>query len=716
MSITIENVRVSTQSAFFTRGAGQLPMSMTSPAFGGGGIIDDPNLTLSSNDYYNMMNRDKSELEKIEAWNFADNNFSISDIDQYTKSNENSFIEDRRNTIFENPLKIPQSILQEANRYRMVYKNAFVSTLDIAQGEAEGEGKGMSTYIAVTQSSATQSLFNDFIAVNTIGMTSNVPLLNDNEYVAPQLNVFNENGAHEDLDPNSKTTQTISNKNNETDLSDCSIRKLVELSKVDETTGLSKLGMARYKWADFMYCKDLGRFSNNMLITLRRFPHPIGDNIYSVFGYGEDRNDDTGSCPDIGRMIAWLGDENKLDEIIKFSFKDTWKELHAEDEQQQSQSDDTPLGQLFNLGNPKYMKGFAEGRWGSKNSILGRFSERGNSFLLSASAKNKLFSNQGQYEGNPAMDGTHYDKNKVYTKQGTVQDTHIYEGKLVFEHSFSLTFNYQLRAYENINPKSAFLDLIGNILSTTYRKGTFWGGSRSIIGAPGNNNSKGWGIAKNIIHEISQGSGELATGLGMMLAGKGSSQALGAQMKQRAQNIKNTLSEGTGVDLNNGISGAVNSVKNLLANGGAVKLGDMFSAFTDGAMSNALGRPAVYAFSSLLTGDPVGLWHVTIGNPRNPILSMGNLIIDNTSFQMYGPLGIDDFPTGIKVTVSLKHAKPRDAAEIANMFTKGETSIVFKLLGGTSKGTPEQYLDKNAWKRLGTRDTDKILSSMASAT
>ena len=718
MSITVENVKVIAQNSFFTRGAAQLPMAMASPQFGGGGIADDPNLPITSNDYYNMMPRDKSELEKINAWNFADNNSSISEIDQYTNANVNSFIESTTlqqystsgdyQYVFENPFKIPANVLNEANKYKLVYKKAFVGVIEAGSKDNAYEGA-----LAVSQSSATQSLFNEYVAVNTVGMVSNIPLMNEKQEQTIEFHQFNESGG--ELDDQSVTKTTVTRRNRDKDLSDCTIKKLVELSQMDEKTGLAPLGMARYKWADFMYCKDLGRFSNNMLITLRKFPHPIGDNIFSVFGYGTQKDDDTGSCPDIGRMIAWLGDENKLDEIIKFSFKDTWKELHAEDEQQESQSDNTPLGQLFNLGNPKYMQGIKSGKWGSKNSIFGRFTEHGNSLFLNKNSKMQLFSKDGQYEGNPAMNGTHYDTNKVYTKQGTVQDTHIYEGKLVFEHSFTLNFNYQLKAYENINPKSAFLDLIGNILNTTYRKGTFWGGSRSLIGAPGNNSSKGWDIAQKMIHEVAGAGGDATTGLFNWLAGNGNGDALKTQLTNRANNIKNMAGEATGIDTSS-VQGAINSVKGLLANGGAVKLGDMFSAFAEGAMGNALGRPAVYAFKSLLSGDPVGLWHVTIGNPRNPILSMGNLIIENTNFQMYGPLGIDDFPSGIKVSVSLKHAKPRDASEIANMFTKGETSIVFKLLGGNSLGEPQQYLSKNSYKNFGTKDKEKILAALASST
>ena len=94
-----------------------------------------------------------------------------------------------------------------------------------------------------------------------------------------------------------------------------------------------------------------------------------------------------------------------------------------------------------------------------------------------------------------------------------------------------------------------------------------------------------------------------------------------------------------------------------------------------GMIKNGLGRPAVYALDSLLTGDNVGLWHLTIGNPRNPIMSIGNLIIDKSEITQSGPLGLDDFPTDLMVSVSLKHGRPRDSAEIQKMYTKGSGPI-----------------------------------------
>lgn len=122
-------------------------------------------------------------------------------------------------------------------------------------------------------------------------------------------------------------------------------------------------------------------------------------------------------------------------------------------------------------------------------------------------------------------------------------------------------------------------------------------------------------------------------------------------------------------------SGKVNIVQSIFS--GLNNINNKFgvSHALKGQLKAALGRPALYAMNSLLSGDNVGLWHLTIGNPKNPIAAIGNLILEDSTIEHTGPLGIDDFPTEIKVTVKLKNAKPRDLTEISRMYTHGVNSI-----------------------------------------
>ena len=51
----------------------------------------------------------------------------------------------------------------------------------------------------------------------------------------------------------------------------------------------------------------------------------------------------------------------------------------------------------------------------------------------------------------------------------------------------------------------------------------------------------------------------------------------------------------------------------------------------------------------------------------------------NAKITHSGPLGFDDFPTDLHVSVSLKHAMSRDATEISKMYTKGQNGIYLSL-------------------------------------
>jgi hypothetical protein len=77
----------------------------------------------------------------------------------------------------------------------------------------------------------------------------------------------------------------------------------------------------------------------------------------------------------------------------------------------------------------------------------------------------------------------------------------------------------------------------------------------------------------------------------------------------------------------------------------------------------------------LLTGEPTGNWHLTLGNPLNPMMVVGNLICKKMDVQWGDELGPDDFPLELKVTYTLEHAMARDKAGIQSMFNRGAGKI-----------------------------------------
>lgn len=551
------------------------------------------------------------------------------------------------------PTHMNNEIFQVVNNYRCFLSGMLIETGN--DGEKQGtNGKMYKTYNF--KGDLTPSLFNPYHALPVYGIMENVPLM-DGTFLSK----------HDKVEI--------------AKLDDCSIRELVNLSSVRK----SILGNARYKYADFMYCKDLGKISNNHMITLRKFAIPVGDNIFRstvAKTAGEGKDDPMSSIGDVGRMITWFDtDDNKLSDIMSYEYEASWKKLDAKIQQLDSQEDDEGrgiAGKIINNLSPGYNLQSAHGI--NSGGLLGQLM---NSMGIGA--------NTHEYQHNDVALGRNYDNNKVYTPRDTIQDTHVYEGKLTFKHEFTLNFSYKLRAYDNINPKSAFLDLLGNILTVTYRKGTFWGGKSEILGAKPN--KAGWQKYNNVLKGLSDAGGDLWKNI-FHLEGANTDGLLSA-LSQFGSSLLDII-KGTGMDIGGGASRAMQTAKDFLSGNitasevmgkvktsvqaGAQKAADLnLGQVMMGSIKNKLGRPALYAFDSLLTGAKVGLWHVTIGNPKNPIATFGNLIMTNAKITHSGPLGFDDFPTDLHVSVTLKHAMSRDATEISKMYTKGQNGIYFSL-------------------------------------
>lgn len=403
--------------------------------------------------------------------------------------------------------------------------------------------------------------------------------------------------------------------------SGCTIKELVEASRA------GVLGRAIYDYSDFMYCKYLGKVPNNHLITLRRFPIPVNDFISSV-GEGKTRtSSDIKSkfSQQIGCLVTWMGTPgNEMQNLLKYSYNMAFKEHTADFQDLDSMDADNQNGILNSISSafdPSYRKMYMSGYGGkSVNSYFGKFFNAGD----------------GAYSASTAT--KHYDQNKVYGPIDRVKTTYMRSDEgLTFLQTFNITFDYELRAYNGINPRQALLDLISNILKVTYTTGDFWGGGY-----------RGAGMGQNSIF----------ANLSVFKAKGGFTDFVDALSEDYSTLTKQAKKSFSG-DWKTVLKNALNQIGGMIL-GGAL---------------NKLGRPAKFFGNSLLSEQPVGLWHLTIGNPHNPILSVGNLILKRTTIEHYGPLGLDDFPTGIRVTCELERGKPRDLREIEKMYMKGNDRI-----------------------------------------
>ena len=118
--------------------------------------------------------------------------------------------------------------------------------------------------------------------------------------------------------------------------------------------------------------------------------------------------------------------------------------------------------------------------------------------------------------------------------------------------------------------------------------------------------------------------------------------------------------------------GEAGTLKNYLNIAGDLLKGGL-TAFIGNIFGGALGvAGSSQVPGALLSGAPSGYWHLTVGNPLDPIAMMGNMAVTKTTVQISDVLGNDDFPTEIKFTVDLEHCRPRDNAGIETMFNAGK--------------------------------------------
>ena len=203
---------------------------------------------------------------------------------------------------------------------------------------------------------------------------------------------------------------------------------------------------------------------------------------------------------------------------------------------------------------------------------------------------------------------------------------------ITFDQDLTLKFRYAVRSYDGISTAVSFRDIIGNMLNMVSNKAPFWGGAVRFAG--------GGGYSGPIGDNKALMNGDIDGFLSSFIGG-----------------ITDKLSapfEG----------GILNGIKNIAGNVGASMLGGSL---------DKLGRPEMFSLHSLLTAQPTGEWHLTIGNPFNPTMMFGNLIMEDASWGFEGPFTADDVPSYVVLEIKLKHAMPRDKYGVQRMFNFGGT-------------------------------------------
>lgn len=228
-----------------------------------------------------------------------------------------------------------------------------------------------------------------------------------------------------------------------------------------------------------------------------------------------------------------------------------------------------------------------------------------------------------------------HDQNKTYGPVDSITKTHIRDRGLNFNQDINVTFEYDICSYDAVNPRAALIDLLSNILVVTFNDAKFWGGANKWRGM------SRWSFSRYMSANDA------------LKVGKDFASTVGYYKNQ----LKSLMNDKAGL-------AGILELANLLLKG--------LEGFAFDKLVGTLGRPTVAVMNSLLSGEPVGTWHLTIGNPFRPIMSIGNLILTNSTLSFGDTLSHDGFPNTVKLVCTLKHAKPRSRADIEMMFNAGK--------------------------------------------
>ncbi len=373
----------------------------------------------------------------------------------------------------------------------------------------------------------------------------------------------------------------------------------------------------------FAYCSRLGFFPNNRLVTLRRFRGAVGDDIYQPPANYEALGQFNLLKP-VSTMVTWLKD----DEGVFGSEKD---------------------GFNFGIGFSEYNDGFVN----TLKKSFAEYTALGNSGVDAKQAgwKDSLtnfaitsFLKDGD---NTKVDGTELGRFAANNPNMIGQAKRM--DSLSSTISFSLTFEYQMRYISGIDPTIAMIDLLSTAMHMGGNESEFRYNVNKFVG-----NSD---IAKNFYKLKYNNTASVAKSFMDI----GLNDVLTNTIKV-AKNSLEKIKEGIGNFIED-VSGKQSKKEVSLTTEIAKHIFDRY-------------REDLKAAISVDTGLPSGGWHVMIGDPRNPFISCGDLVVGTDCNVKFGKeLGPGGFPTSFSVTYTLTQARPRGRQEIMRIFNGGRGRV-----------------------------------------
>lgn len=432
-----------------------------------------------------------------------------------------------------------------------------------------------------------------------------------------------------------------------------------ELSFINIVKESKKYPMMELTPADFLYLKDLNRIPINRLVVLRRFPGPVDDNLFMT-------KTPTGNDPmkPIATAIGWVPLDE--DSFFEMSYSEEWENFGDNIASVAREAFGTDV--FGKMGGPK-VPGLPmfEDIWGEglNFKILQRLGLVGGDLLSVVGNPNLITS--ARIRKSPS-------------------DSSFDDG-MITKLNFELETTYEMRQYGNIDSATVMLDIISNLINMGIQNSAFE--YTNAVNKLGKKitfmllNGDVIGVVRLVIEELK----ELVLGV--------------------AKDVVKFLNNAVSAGKDDVEKGSANNIGNLL-------LGS-FQSYLEARLGFIIAKYRVKIFGALanMTGTPTGTWHLTIGHPLRPVISMGNLVLDDAELELGNELGYNDFPTTINAEFKLSTARNRGAQELQQIFNQGKGRIYYKtaeLIRGVSGNL--ETARKNIIDSLGKGANDKSPSKL----
>jgi len=463
-----------------------------------------------------------------------------------------------------------------------------------------------------------------------------------------------------------------------------------------------------YNVKDFIFCKYYGIIPNNRMLTLRRFAYPtldslrvmaddkVGDfSIDSQNGSSNTVSYKQVSIPNLGKLQDVTGAMNTslpVSQLVSYFGGDTGNNLSTilgidtglnfsmqtqEPVKSENTGDpglmNTPYGDLVKAAITSGENSISDTDLASLDKLVGTFLAPEKQInLLQRALLDEAVTAEGPLS------------KKIFVNVNTVNQINTRsQGFNGGTNSFTINFDFTLNSAGQINSKLLFLDLMTNVFSIATDYGQFLTPEIRIqqtsvgLGFPG-------GPAK-YAQSITDPIGYIRDIVSKMLSSSEverqlkAEQSVTSDLKQIAEDMNKFIYKP-----DEGLDPSSKLYKSI-----AVLISDLF-------------LKKIYYSPIMLSGYPTGEWHLTVGNPLNPIAMMGNLICKNVKINFNDELGPDDFPTEMKVQITLEPGRQRHRGDWESMFNRGNGRLYLGQLVSSREST-------NAWinsQGVFVNDTD----------